>query len=89
MRDFFWDLRCDSLLPESIPGCKSVEIAQKFPPPAGSFSETSKKEIKISRYFKALNTLIIYLFFISNPLVRNNIIFDEATQVPREHLNFD
>ena len=45
---FFWDLRCDSLLPESIPDCKSVEISQNFPPPAGSFSETSKKVIKIS-----------------------------------------
>ena len=39
-RENFGDLRCDSLLPESIPGCKSVEIAQKFSPPAGSFSET-------------------------------------------------
>ena len=34
-------------MPESIPDCKSVEIAQNFPPPAGSFSETSKKGIKI------------------------------------------
>ena len=32
-------------MPESIPDCKSVEIAQNFPPPAGSFSETSKKNI--------------------------------------------
>ena len=45
--EIFGDLRCDSLLPESIPDCKSVEIAQNFPPPAGSFSETSKKIIKI------------------------------------------
>ena len=35
-------------MPESIPDCKSVEIAQNFPPPAGSFSETSKKVIKFS-----------------------------------------
>ena len=41
----FWNLRCDSLLPESISGCKSVEIEHNFPPPAGSFSE---KEQKIS-----------------------------------------
>ena len=34
-RENFWDPRCDSLLPESIPDCKSVEIAQNFPPPAG------------------------------------------------------
>ena len=33
-------------MPESIPDCKSVEITQNFPPPAGSFSETSKKVIK-------------------------------------------
>ena len=45
-RGKFWNLRCDSLLPESIPDCKSVEIAQNFPPPAGSFSETSKKGYK-------------------------------------------
>ena len=36
----FWG-RCDSLLPESILDCKSVEITKHFPLPAGSFSETS------------------------------------------------
>ena len=29
------------------------------------------------------------IIFTANPLVRNNVIFDEATQVSREHLNFD
>ena len=47
LRGKVWDFRCDSLLPESIPDCKSVEIAQNFPPQAGSFSETPKKAIKI------------------------------------------
>ena len=47
-RGKFWDIRCDSLLPESIPDCKSDELAQIFPPPAGSFSETSKKMIQFS-----------------------------------------
>ena len=40
--EIFRDVGCDSLLPESIPDCKLVEIAQNFPPPAGSFSESFK-----------------------------------------------
>ena len=38
LRGKFGDLKCDSLLPESILDCKSVKIAQKIPPPTGSFS---------------------------------------------------
>ena len=45
----FWDLRCDSLLPESIPDCKSVEIANFFPPPAGViFWNIQKSDKKFS-----------------------------------------
>ena len=50
-REIFGNLRCDSLLPESIPGCKSVEIAQKFSPPAGSFYDFLVKRSQIRAGF--------------------------------------